>query len=398
MEKKKQIITAVCISAVLIVVLVLCFVFGRKKEGGTSEGVYVEPVSILGSSGMGTQNRYAGVVEAQESWKINLDSSKKVKEVYVKVGDEVAEGDQLFAYDTQELNAQIAQQKLEMESITNEIEDCNAQIAALQAERDAAASEDAKFDYTTEIQSVQNDLKQAQYNKKSKQLEIDQLNESIKNSVVTSKMAGVVKTLNENQSNEQSTDEAFMTILATGDYRVKCMINEQNMMDIGEGAPVILRSRVDENQTWTGIIAQIDTEAPQSSNSNSMYMESSGGDETTSSSKYPFYVTLEQSEGLMLGQHVFVEMDYGQGVVKNGVWLYETYLVKDGKDTYVWADNGKGKLEKRKVEPGDYDEALGEYEIKSGLSKEDYVAWPEETLKEGVKTIKDTLQTDEDEK
>ena len=38
MEKKKQIITAVCISAVLIVVLVLCFVFGRKKEGGTSEG------------------------------------------------------------------------------------------------------------------------------------------------------------------------------------------------------------------------------------------------------------------------------------------------------------------------------------------------------------------------
>lgn len=100
----------------------------------------------------------------------------------------------------------------------------------------------------------------------------------------------------------------------------------------------------------------------------------------------------------MLGQHVFVEMDYGQGVVKNGVWLYETYLVKDGKDTYVWADNGKGKLEKRKIEPGDYDEALGEYEIKSGLSKEDYVAWPEETLKEGVKTIKDTLQTDEDEK
>ena len=47
----------------------------------------------------------------------------------------------------------------------------------------------------------------------------------------------------------------------------------------------------------------------------------------------------------------------------------ESYIVKKKKEAYVWADNGKGKLEKRKVELGKYDEELGEYKIKSGLKK-----------------------------
>lgn len=73
-----------------------------------------------------------------------------------------------------ETNSQIEQANLELESITNEINDYNSQIATLSAERDAAP-EEAKFDYTTQIQSVQNDLKQSEYNRKSKQLEIDKM-------------------------------------------------------------------------------------------------------------------------------------------------------------------------------------------------------------------------------
>lgn len=393
MEKKKQIIIGVSLAVVIAVVLVLCFVFGGKKNAGSTDDVYVEQVTALGGSSAGVQNRYAGVVEAQESWKINLDASRTVQEIYVKEGDEIAEGDKLFAYDTTELNTGIAQAKLEMESISNEIDDYNTQIAALQAERDAA-SEEAKFDYTTEIQSVQNDLKQAQFNKKSKQLEVDRLNESIKNSVVTSKMAGVVKSLNENQDADTNGTDAFMTILATGDYRVKCLINEQNMMDISEGSAVIIRSRVDESQTWTGVIAQIDRESPQAGTTDVMSMETGNSEDTTGTSKYPFYVTIDSSEGLMLGQHVMVEPDYGQGTAKDGIWLYESYLDIDKETAYVWADNGKGRIEKRKVELGEYDETTQEYQILSGLDKKDYIAWPQDGIKEGVKTIKNSGQAD----
>ncbi len=393
MEKKKQIIIGVSLAVVIAVVLVLCFVFGGKKNAGSTDDVYVEQVAALGGSSAGVQNRYAGVVEAQESWKINLDASRTVQEIYVKEGDEIAEGDKLFAYDTTELNTEIAQAKLEMESISNEIDDYNTQIAALQAERDAA-SEEAKFDYTTEIQSVQNDLKQAQFNKKSKQLEVDRLNESIKNSVVTSKMAGVVKSLNENQDADTNGTDAFMTILATGDYRVKCLINEQNMMDISEGSAVIIRSRVDESQTWTGVIAQIDRESPQAGTTDVMSMETANSEDTTGTSKYPFYVTIDSSEGLMLGQHVMVEPDHGQGTAKDGIWIYESYLDIDKETAYVWADNGKGRIEKRKVELGEYDETTQEYQILSGLDKKDYIAWPQDGIKEGVKTIKSSGQAD----
>lgn len=393
MEKKKQIIIGVSLAVAIAVVLVLCFVFGGKKNAGSTDDVYVEQVAALGGSSTGVQNRYAGVVEAQESWKINLDASRTVQEIYVKEGDEIAEGDKLFAYDTTELNTEIAQAKLEMESISNEIDDYNTQIAALQAERDAA-SEEAKFDYTTEIQSVQNDLKQAQFNKKSKQLEVDRLNESIKNSVVTSKMAGVVKSLNENQDADTNGTDAFMTILATGDYRVKCLINEQNMMDISEGSAVIIRSRVDESQTWTGVIAQIDRESPQAGTTDVMSMETANSEDTTGTSKYPFYVTIDSSEGLMLGQHVMVEPDHGQGTAKDGIWIYESYLDIDKETAYVWADNGKGRIEKRKVELGEYDETTQEYQILSGLDKKDYIAWPQDGIKEGVKTIKSSGQAD----
>ena len=55
-------------------------------------------------------------------------------------------------------------------------------------------------------------------------------------------------------------------------------------------------------------------------------------------------------------------------------------------DPYVWADNGKGKLEKRKITLGQYDEELFEYEIADGLSEEDMITYPEEGLEEGMST------------
>ena len=52
-----------------------------------------------------------------------------------------------------------------------------------------------------------------------------------------------------------------------------------------------------------------------------MYGEGSG------SSNYPFYVELESSEGLLMGQHVYMEMDYGQGEKReDGLWLDE-YMI-----------------------------------------------------------------------
>ena len=88
----------------------------------------------------------------------------------------------------------------------------------------------------------------------------------------------------------------------------------------------------------------------------------------------------------MLGQHLYVELDEGQMDEKEGIWLYSGYIVQDEDTPYVWADNGKGKLEKRTVELGKYDEGMDLYEITSGLELTDYIAWPVSGFRIGLKT------------
>jgi HlyD family secretion protein len=133
----------------------------------------------------------------------------------------------------------------------------------------------------------------------------------------------------------------------------------------------------------------IDRENPSSSNSSS-YWYSDSSDSDTNSSTYPFYVDLDSSDGLMLGQHVYIEPDNGQEDVKTGVWISEYYIVDaDTASPYVWAANEKERLEKRSVVLGEYDEGLGEYEIISGLTEDDSIAFPDDTLEEGLPTTTD---------
>lgn len=77
-------------------------------------------------------------------------------------------------------------------------------------------------------------------------------------------MKGVVKSVNNSQNGESinpydGSSQAFMTILATGEYRIKGKVNEQNITQIVEGAPAIIRSRVDENAVWKGTYTAVDT-------------------------------------------------------------------------------------------------------------------------------------------
>lgn len=385
MSKKKKIILAVVIvaAAAVIAAVVLTRTLGSGKTGGSL--AYVESVAELtGGSNAGLQNRYSGVVESQETWDVNRNTEQTVKEIFVEEGSEVEEGTPLFEYDTNDMSLQLSQAKLELEEIANEISGYNSQIKTLTAEK-ATVSKDEQFNYTVQIQSLQTSIKQAEYNQESKKLEIQKIEESMTQSVVTSKIAGVVKTINEGgKTDDYGNELPFISILTTGDYRVKGLVNETNVWMLTEGQPVILRSRVDEEATWTGTIEEIDTENQESGNNNMMSYD--GSDSSMQSSKYPFYVKLDSGDGLMLGQHLFIELDEGQTEEKEGIWLYSGYIVQDEETPYIWADNGSGKLEKRTVELGEYDEAQDMYEIVSGITEDDYIAWPQEGLSEGMGT------------
>ena len=392
MDKKYKIIGGVC-GAVCIGGLAAGIFFIRDSGGKhTEELAYVMSVSSMNDVS-GTQ-RLAGVVESQKTLEIQKDSEREIKEVLVKAGDDVEVGTPLFTYDTASLEMDIQQAQLDLERAAGEMTNLQAQIQQLEKEKKDAPEEE-QFSYTTQIQSAQMDLKKSEYDRKAKEVEINRIQSQIDNSTVTSEMKGVVKSV-QNQDQEGSnmygdpSSQAFITILATGEYRVKGRVNEQNIGEIMEGEAALIRSRVDEDQVWTGTFTAVDTKNPESNSNMSYYVSSDDSSQTTSTS-YPFYVDLNSSQGLLLGQHVYIEHDTGLSQREPGIWLSEAFIADLDKKPYVWAEKD-GVLEKRNVILGTYDAEMMQYKIEDGLDNKDYVAYPQDFLKEGMKTTYDPAQ------
>ena len=333
---KKRILA--CALALLLMVSVLV---------GCSEQmplVYVQSVAeLIGYGSIGAYNSCAGVVLAQEETSIEKDESRKIKSLSVEVGQYVNEGDILFTYDTSGVDLEVSRLKLEMEQLKNTISDLKKQIAQLEKEKKNTKDEDTKLAYTLQIQSLQNDQSESEYYLALKQNEIDALNSSKDTGEVRSPINGEVKAINENGGYDPFTGMPlpYITLSAKESFRIKGTVNELSRDDFYVGQAVVIRSRVDSKLTWTGVITEIDMQAE---DNNDYYY---GMDEMYSSSSYPFYVQPNSSEGLLLGQHVFIEPDYGQTLVDGGLHLNAAYVCGNEDDGYyVWAASKKDTIEK----------------------------------------------------
>lgn len=381
MNKKTKIIILIS-ACILIAVIGIYFLFPKESN---NQNIYVQKVStIIGSSY--TENRYSGVVESSETVDINQDGNKSITDMYVEAGQKVSKGDKLFSYDTTEASNSIAQKKLDIEAQNNEIQAQNNTIADYKAELNKGGD---KVEIQARINDASFAIRQAQNTIKATQTEIDQLNKQIENSTVLSTIDGIIKEVNKDGGTDESGNQKpLVSITQTTDFRVKGSISE--MGTISEGTSVIVRSRVNEDQIYKGTVTKVETD-PQSNSNNNFY----GADSSESASKYPFYVSLDNNKGLMLGQHVYIEADNGQSTKKKGIWLDASFIVSDDNgNSYVWVSE-KGKLKKRKVELGKTDEETYTTKIKSGLSVDDYIAWADDSYSEGMKTTTE-YQTETD--
>lgn len=383
-QKKGLLIGGIAILAIVVILIVVKVLKGSGSADGENV-LYADSVGVITGTGLGSQNRFTGVVEAQDTLKITLSENQKVKEIFVEKGQEVEPGTKLFEYDTDELAMTLEQGNLELEKINNDISSLNTQIAALSAEKKNASSSE-QLSYTTQIQELQMNVKEQEYNYKVKELEVNRTKKSLEESVVTSTVSGIVQEINAQPGTDVNTGDTqtFMSILSTGKYRIKGKISEQNIGDLTPGTKVTIRSRVDEDQIWTGTVDTVDTEKPESNSQDSMY---SGSDSGSQATKYPFYITLDTIDGLMLGQHVYVET--GTTLQADKMWLMKDYIVDaDSKDPYVWVAGADDKLEKRSVTLGETDEDAGTCEIVDGLKASDYIVWPSDECKKGATVVK----------
>ena len=362
--------------------------------GRNSDPVYVQTVAeIMGYSNTGAFNISSGVIMAQEEIKIERDLTRDISGLCVEVGQEVKEGDVLFIYKTGNTSLQIDKVNLEIEQMKNQITDIKNQITQLEKEKKNAKESD-KLAYTLQIQSLQTDQKETEYNLSLKQKELQELKTNTDTGEVKSPVNGQVKKINKDGGYDNYTGEPLPYILLSqsGECRVKGSVNELNREELYVGQSVIIRSRINGDVTWTGTITSVDNQAE--SNNNYYY----GTDEMYSSASYPFYVTPDSSEGMLLGQHVFIEPNYGQTTAAQGLWLDASYICMNQSDgTYfVWGANKNDKICRIEIELGEYDGNLNCYEILNGLAKTDRIAYPNETIREGAPVTEILIQTGED--
>ena len=382
--KKKTIVIIVC----AVVVLGAAAFFGwRYLQGGSDDGsgIYVQSAAEVNLYTAPATTVFAGVVESQESVEVDPQNGKKVAELLVKEGDTVTEGQPLFRYDTDAIKLDIQQAELDMELTEQNIKALKEEWEELSLYAIDKTTPEGQMT-AARIQQLEVDIATKEYQQKQKKNELTRLQASLKDDTAKAPIAGKVQSINEAvaQGNGgydmQGNPQHYITLTASGDFRVKGSVSEQFIMDLYEGQPIVIRSRVND-ETWTGTVSRIDTSQPEQ-NENYYYYDDGNG-----ASRYAFYVEPENAEGLMMGQHVTLAPDYGSAEMAEGLWLSSGWFVmaEDGSAT-VWKQNGSKRLTAQQVTLGEYNENYDCYLVMDGLTEEDYIAWPDEECAEGSKT------------
>lgn len=356
----------------LCLTLVLCL--SMAACGAEENAVFVQKVSdLVDMGGIAPGDKFPGIVVSENTTEIQKDAEMVVEELLVREGDDVKTGQKLFVYDTQQLQLNLDKQRLELEQLEASIENYEAQIEELEDER-SEADESDRLEYTIQIQTLELDLKEAGINLKAKQTAVAQSENMLANTVVTSPVDGRIQSVSENGMDNYGNPLPYITIQQTGAYRVKGTIGELQRGAIMEGTRLEVRSRTDDS-FWTGTVTLVDYESPSQGDPNAMYY-GVATDEMGNSSKYPFYVELDTTDGLILGQHVYLQLE-NQNEESVGLSISSAFIAYDEiGNPYVWAENS-GKLEKRPVGLGQYNMMNDTFEIFSGITEADYIAFPD---------------------
>ena len=341
---------------------------------GCTSDVVVPAVQVRMITRAGAvQDNFAGVVVSENTMEIRRDLSRAVAELFVSVGDTVEVDQVLFRYDSDELSLMLDKQKLDLDRLEAEIKSKQNQITEVEKELKTATG-DIKTQLNIQLRQLQTELTQAGYDVEDQKSEIEKTQKLLKNVDVKSTVAGTVRKID-------SASEVYITIQQAGAYQIRGALNELNLASgIQAGASVVVVSRVDPGRTWTGTVSSVDFNNTQQNSYDEMY---GYGDALTNSTGYPFYVALDSTEGLLLGQHVYVRLAGVNETASGRVLMPENYLMGVRYDERtlitsadVWCVGADGKLQKQEVVLGEYIMENGCYVILDGLGMEDYVADP----------------------
>ena len=236
------------------------------------------------------------------------------------------------------------------------------------------------------IKEQEKNIKETELQIREAELGIQEYKKILDGKIVYATMDGIVKSAGSSGSGSSS---AFITITGRAGLYVRGTVNELALDTVKVG-DTITGTSYETGSSFTAEIVEI-SEYPDES-ANSYY--GGYGEENTNSSYYPFLAYIENAEGLEVDSYVDLSLsgsgftDSGDPEMSNGLCLEEFFIRKDNSGrSYCYVLGKDGLLEKRYLEIGA--NIWGYITIKSGLTPDDYIAFPYgKGVEEGAQTVK----------
>ena len=223
--------------------------------------------------------------------------------------------------------------------------------------------EKAITETNAEIRTVKLDIK-------SSDLKIAQIEKELENQEVKSTINGVVKKVGDKDKG-QTDGEAFLEIQSTQGIYVKGMVDEYQRKKLKVGSQ-ISGTAYESGVSFEAEVKEISTYPVSSKYSNS---------NNSALSYYSFTAYIQDVQGLKNQESVSMELP-AEEMDASGIYLNREYVrEKDGEDFVYKEENGR--LVKQPVKTGKI--FYGMVEIKSGITEEDFIAFPYgKKVKEGA--------------
>ncbi len=432
MSTRKKIIIGLVVSVIVIgaVVVILHFL---KKKNANSKTIDVYPVSIMGQDGswFGNSSTISGNVSVNMEQKIYPIKTQKIKEVYVKEGDSVKAGDVIIEYDTTAQSLSLQTKKTEVEIARTDVLVAERQLEelykivpvedmpqpepeptteetteenpiststdALPAETNTEApvqenvnenqeeipedlsEEDFKITYTRDelnkaIKEKQNEIKSLNTKYQLEQVEYEIMEYQLSSGQVVANFDGVVKTAVDEET-ALAENTAMIVLSGTSGYTVKASIGEMSLNKVSLGDSVELYC-YDTGMYYNGTVTD------------KILIPASSGDYYgggVTQTYYPVVITIDDAEDLEQGMYMEITLHNNEEEAGSSIYLPLAFVKRDNDNYYVMKEEN-GKLKKVYVKTGKI--MWGEMiEVKSGISMEDYIAFPyASNVEEGTKT------------
>lgn len=192
--------------------------------------------------------------------------------------------------------------------------------------------------------------------------------------VVYAKRSGVVRKVSD-VDNPPTDGSSFLEIASGTGLSISGTVSELALDQVKVGDTITGYSW-NSGETYTAEVISVDTYP-----SDDGYYNGTGNPNV---SYYGISAYVDDSSNLSVGD--YLELTFSSNSENSSIWLSNAYIRKDGKQSYVYKDDGNGKLIKQYIETGSV--LWGEYvEVKSGITESDYIAFPySKNAKDGTKT------------